>query len=99
MQLKYITKKESLPYICQGFFDPCEEVQRTSAEYLMACVPTFAGEDRIQTLPPELICDSFVLASTSLTKPCRIRACWRLARTFAANWMAIGRDELDGKSP
>lgn len=83
-------EKVSLPYICRGFFDPCEEVQRASAEYFMACVPTFAGEDRVQTLPHELICQFICfgehVTDQTVSNPGMLKACQDICRKLDGHW-------------
>eukprot|EP00438_Fugacium_kawagutii_P001340 Skav226324 [mRNA] locus=scaffold3301:653519:654949:- [translate_table: standard] len=34
-----------LPYLCQAFFDPFEDMRTTLAEYLLGCIPAFDSEE------------------------------------------------------
>lgn len=84
------TRKSKFALHLPRFFDPCEEVQRASAEYLMACVPTFAGEDRVQTLPHELICQFICfgehVTDQTVSNPGMLKACQDICRKLDGHW-------------
>ena len=78
-------EKVSLDYICRGFLDPCEEVRRASAEYLIACVPTFAGEDRVQTLTCQFICFGEHITDKAVSNR-MLEACQDICRKLDGHW-------------
>ncbi|CAJ1374047.1 unnamed protein product [Effrenium voratum] len=51
-----------LPQLCQGLFDPSEEVRRAAAAYLTSCIPTCEAEAEPEdSLAEELICQLLLL--------------------------------------